>query len=156
MPDEASGAPWWVIASWLITIVGWIVVDRLSNRHASASETFQMVQDAKNLPDQFRSDVIAALALAGTDAQAQNLRRAAIRDTPKIQLALRLLGQRDKRFDVETEYLKSKKTASGKNFESPDRDALPIDDQRIREVDETTDNLIANIHQAYNEIYRRS
>ncbi len=115
-----------------------------------------MVQDAKNLPDQFRSDVIAALVLAGTDAQAQNLRRAAIRDTQKIQLALRLPGQRDKRFDVETEYLKLKKTASGKNFESPDRDALPIDDQRIRQVDETTDNLIANIHQAYNEIYRRS
>ena len=115
-----------------------------------------MVQDAKNLLDQFRSNVIAALVLAGTDTQAQNLRRAAICDTPKIQLALRLLSQRDKRFDVETEYLKLKKIATGTDFESPDRDALPIDDQRILEVDETTDNLIANIHQVYNEIYRRS
>lgn len=151
MPD----APWWVVASWLITIVGWVVVERRSNRHASASETFQMVREAENLLDRFRSSVINALVLAGKDAQADQLRRTAIHDTGKIQLALRLLRQRDMRFDVETEYLKLKSMATGKDFESPDRDAVPIDDRRIREIDEATDNLIANIHRTHNEIYRR-
>ena len=155
MPEDAPGAPWWVVASWLITIVGWVVVERRSNRHASASETFQMVREAENLLDRFRSNVIEALVLAGKDAQAGQLRRAAIDDTRKIQLALRLLRQRDARFDVKTDYLKLKGMATGADFESPDRDAVPIDDRRIRDIDEATDNLIANIHRAHNEIYRR-
>lgn len=156
MPEDAPGAPWWVVASWLITIVGWVVVERRSNRHASASETFQMVREAENLLDRFRSNVIEALVLAGKDAQTGRLRRAAIDDTRKIQLALRLLRQRDARFDVETRYLKLKGMATGADFESPDRDAVPIDDRRIRDIDEAIDNLIANIHRTHNEIYRRS
>jgi len=155
MPEGILGAPWWVIASWLITIVGWIVVGRRSNRYASASETFQMVREAENLLDRFRSNVIGALVLAGKDAQADRLRRAAIDDTRKIQLSLRLLRQRDARFDVKTEYLKLKRMATGKDFESPDRDAVPIDDRRIRDIDEAADNLIANIHRTHNKMYRR-
>lgn len=114
-----------------------------------------MVREAENLLDQFRSNVIEALVLAGKDAQVDRLRRAAIDDTRKIQLALRLLRQRDARFDVKTDYLKLKGMATGADFESPDRDAVPIDDRRIRDIDEATDNLIANIHRAHNEIYRR-
>lgn len=155
MPEDILGAPWWVIASWLITVVGWIVVDRRSNRHASASETFQMVREAENLLERFRSNVIEALVLAGKDAQADRLRRAAIDDTRKIQIALRLLCQRDARFDVKTEYLKLKRMATGKDFESPDRDAVPIDDRRIRDINEAADNLIANIHRTHNKMYRR-
>ena len=155
MLEDVPGAPWWIFASWVITIVGWVVVARRSNRHASASETFQMVREAENSLDQFRSNVIDALVLAGKDTQADRLRRAAIRDTGKIQLALRLLHQRDERFDVETEYLKLKKMATGEDFESPDRGALSITDRRIREIDRTGDDLIANIHRTYNEIYRR-
>ena len=156
MPEGMPGAPWWVVASWLITIIGWFVVDRRSNRHASASETFKRVQDAENLLDRFRSNVTETLMLAGKDAQADRLRRAAIDDTKKIQRALRLLRQRDPRFDVETEYLKLKRLATGEDFESPDRDAMPIDDQRIRDIDEATDNLILNINRMYDGIYRRS
>lgn len=155
MPEGILGAPWWIIASWLITIVGWIVVDRRSNRYASASETFQMVREAENLLDRFRSNVIGALALAGKDVQAAQLRRAAIDDTRKIQLSLQLLRQRDARFDVKTEYLKLKGMATGKDFESLDRDAVPIDDRRIRDIDEAADNLIANIHRTHNKMYRR-
>ena len=156
MPEDILGAPWWVVASWLITIVGWIVVDRRSNEHASASETFEMVREAETLLKRFHSNVIDVLVLAGKDAQTVQLRRAAIRDTGEIQTALELLCQRDARFDVETEYLKLKRLATGEDFESPDRDAVPIDDRRIRDVDEATDNLILNIHRTYNEIYRRS
>ena len=148
-------APWWVIASWLITIVGWFVVGCWSNRRASASESFQMVREAENHLDRFRSNVIDALVLTGEGAKADGLRRAAIRDTRRIQLVLRLLCQRDARFDVETEYLKLKRMATGEDFESPDRNALPIDSRRISEIDEAVDNLIANIHRAYNEIYHR-
>ena len=155
MPEGILDAPWWIIASWLVTIVGWVVVDRRSNRHASALETFQMVQKAENLLDRFRSSVINALLLTGKDVQTDQLRRTAIRDTGEIQLALRLLCQRDARFDVKTEYLELKRMATGKDFESPDRDAVPIDDRRIREIDEATDNLIENIHRTYNKIYRR-
>ena len=67
----------------------------------------------------------------------------------KIQFALRLLCQRDARFDVETEYLKLKRMTTGEDFQSPDRGALP--DRRIGEIDEAVDNLIANIHRVYNE-----
>ena len=156
MPEGILGAPWWVLASWLIPIVGWVVVARRSNRHASASETFQMVREAENLLKRFRSNVIDVLVLAGKDAQTVQLRRAAIRDTGEIQTALELLRQRDARFDAEAEYLKLKRLATGEDFESPDRDAVPIDDRRIRDIDEATDNLILNIHRTYNEIYRRS
>lgn len=153
MFEEMPEAPWWVIASWLITIVGWFVVERRSNRRASASESFQMVREVENHLDRFRSNVIDALVLTGEEAD--GLRRAAIRDTRKIQLALRLLHQRDARFDIEAEYLKLKRMATGEDFESPDRDALPIDGRRISEIDEAVDNLIANIHRTYNEIYHR-
>lgn len=156
MPEGAPGAPWWVVVSWMITIVGWVVVDCRSNRNASASETFKRVQDVENLLDQFRSNVIETLLLAGKDAQADRLRRAAIDDTKKIQLVFRHLRQRNPRFDVETEYLKLKRLATGEDFESLDRDALPIDDQRIRDIDEATDNLILNINRMYDGIYRRS
>ena len=94
--------------------------------------------------------------LAGKDAQADRLRRAAIDDTKKIQLVFRHLRQRNPRFDVETEYLKLKRLATGEDFESLDRDAVPIDDQRIRDIDEATDNLILNINRMYDGIYRRS
>lgn len=114
-----------------------------------------MVREAGNHLDQFRSSVINALVLDGKDAQADQLRRTAIHDTGKIQLVLRLLRQRDARFDFGAEYLKLKEMATGKDFESPDRDAVPIDDRRIREIDEAANNLIANIHRTYNEIYRR-
>ena len=155
MSEEMPGAPWWVIASWLITIVGWVVVERRSNKHASTSESFQMVREAEDHLNRFRSNVIDALVLTGKNDQADRLRRAAIHDTGKIQLALRLLCQRDPRFNVKIEYLKLKRMATGKDFESPDRDALPMDDQRISEIDQATDNLIANIHRVYNETYRR-
>lgn len=149
-------ASWGIPVTWVLTIAGWIIVDRRSRRNSSASEVFQMINDLENLLNDFCYNVTDSLLLDGDCPEANRLRRQAIRMTTVIQRKLKTLRQRSENFDFNSQYLALKKLATGEDFESTNRPALLSEDSRLDEIETKTSDLIQKIHGSYNRIYNRS
>ena len=139
--------------SWLLVIVGWIVVTRDQDNRFRRNEIRSVMNDLKKLLNEIENCSIDYWPIPGNAENAHELSRIIKQRIQWLAHYKRILSRDDKNLLVDEEMKKLRQAITGDDFDSPARQAVRKNSSKVLKILRRSNEFAEAIELAYEKKY---
>jgi len=148
MADGSSG--WVQVVPWVVSALGWIVVNRQSNDRETRKELRGRADAVKKLIDELETQAIDYHTVGATPAKSASIKKLLTRIGRELEMLDRLGVNATNRIG---RMLVLRNAITFQNFDSESYQVMPPGDKLLSDIGEAADDLRLGVEGGYSERY---